>query len=625
MTERRRSSRLHGEATASLSLQPSPANSKIDSAPSTVQRIQRSTAKRKLFDTDNPPQDKDKKRRRGRPPLHKVVLTNDGLPITSLLCQFCTGDEDENRKGEAEGLLRCSVCLESAHPSCLSMSNELSKAAFLYDWQCFSCKSCQQCHSSAQTKHMLFCDSCDRGFHTFCLKPALKQPPEGEWTCPLCKRQAASVNGANTPPEVEVKAVGTKATSPFSSGQEEKATEHKDGNATAFEQQKDKKRRRSTVIVRRQKSSDRKRNAKKEPAQGEEEAGNGAKPATGVRGVAPEEKETTELADFSEQLKSVEAQLSGCAPAEELTYFLQAFSAAHAQSMREQSSFVGNREEEELVGSVRTLRSVCINNNEMETRFTSPYPDEFASLSRLFLCSFCLLPTSSPFMLRRHMAKCQARHPPGCEIYRKERLAIFEVDGAKSKDYCQRLCLLAKLFLHHKTLYHQVEPFLFYVVTDIERAGCQLVGYFSKEKESEKSYNVSCILVLPPYMRMGYGRIMIDLSYALSRREGKTGSPERPLSDLGLVSYRAYWKSVILQHLKQLGLGQHTISIKALSQRTAITASDLISTLQWMGKLKYWRGDHIVLLDSQSATPKSSSSRPLCRIDEKALRWKPPL
>lgn len=51
-----------------------------------------------------------------------------------------------------------------------------------------------------------------------------------------------------------------------------------------------------------------------------------------------------------------------------------------------------------------------------------------------------------------------------------------------SKIYCQNLCLLAKLFLDHKTLYYDVEPFLFYVLTKNDEKGCHLVGYFSKVK-----------------------------------------------------------------------------------------------------------------------------------------------
>jgi len=55
-----------------------------------------------------------------------------------------------------------------------------------------------------------------------------------------------------------------------------------------------------------------------------------------------------------------------------------------------------------------------------------------------------------------------------------------KVDGNVSTIYCQNLCLLAKLFLDHKTLYYDVEPFLFYVLTQNDVKGCHLVGYFSK-------------------------------------------------------------------------------------------------------------------------------------------------
>ena len=117
-------------------------------------------------------------------------------------------------------------------------------------------------------------------------------------------------------------------------------------------------------------------------------------------------------------------------------------------------------------------------------------------------------------VMKRHAQKCVWKHPPGDEIYRKDKLSVFEVGvllvywnsslsfkvcGKKYKQYCQNLCLIAKSFLDHKTLYYDVEPFLFYVMTAADSDGCHIVGYFSKEKNSFLNYNVSCILTLPPY------------------------------------------------------------------------------------------------------------------------------
>ena len=89
------------------------------------------------------------------------------------------------------------------------------------------------------------------------------------------------------------------------------------------------------------------------------------------------------------------------------------------------------------------------------------------------------------------------------------------MDGRKNKIYCQNLCLLSKMFLDHKSLFYDVEPFLFYVITETDDDGAHFVGYFSKEKLSPKNYNVSCIMTLPVRQRQGWGNLLIDFSESL--------------------------------------------------------------------------------------------------------------
>uniref|UniRef100_A0A3P9HX69 Histone acetyltransferase n=1 Tax=Oryzias latipes TaxID=8090 RepID=A0A3P9HX69_ORYLA len=271
------------------------------------------------------------------------------------------------------------------------------------------------------------------------------------------------------------------------------------------------------------------------------------------------------------------------------------------------------------------IKTIVFGRYELDTWYHSPYPEEYARLGRLYMCEFCLKYMKSQTILRRHMAKCVWKHPPGDEIYRKTNISVFEVDGKKNKIYCQNLCLLAKLFLDHKTLYYDVEPFLFYVMTEADNTGCHLVGYFSKEKNSFLNYNVSCILTMPQYMRQGYGKMLIDFSYLLSKVEEKVGSPERPLSDLGLISYRSYWKDVLLRYMNNFQ-GKE-ISIKEISQETAVNPVDIVSTLQALQMLKYWKGKHLVLKrqdlidDWKAKETKRGNSK---TIDPTALKWTPP-
>ncbi|KAL4252534.1 MYST (SAS/MOZ) family protein [Abortiporus biennis] len=224
------------------------------------------------------------------------------------------------------------------------------------------------------------------------------------------------------------------------------------------------------------------------------------------------------------------------------------------------------------------IRYIRFGEFDIQTWYDAPFPEEYANLpdGRLWLCEFCLKYMKSQFIASRHLMKCKMRHPPGDEIYRDGRISIFEVDGRKNKIYCQNLCLLSKMFLDHKSLFYDVEPFLFYVMTEVDTNGARFVGYFSKEKRSPKDYNVSCIMTLPVRQRQGWGNLLIDFSYLLSKKEGRPGSPEKPLSALGALGYRNYWTLSLMRYLQT---APDRPSLEDISVATSMTLEDTFTTL----------------------------------------------
>ncbi|XP_064293621.1 histone acetyltransferase KAT5 isoform X3 [Phalacrocorax carbo] len=290
-------------------------------------------------------------------------------------------------------------------------------------------------------------------------------------------------------------------------------------------------------------------------------------------------------------------------------------------------SLVSDRSHDDIVTRMKNIECIELGRHRLKPWYFSPYPQELTALPVLYLCEFCLKYGHSLRCLQRHLTKCDLRHPPGNEIYRKGTISFFEIDGRKNKSYSQNLCLLAKCFLDHKTLYYDTDPFLFYVMTEYDCKGFHIVGYFSKEKESTEDYNVACILTLPPYQRRGYGKLLIEFSYELSKVEGKTGTPEKPLSDLGLLSYRSYWSQTILEilmGLKAEGGERPQITINEISEITSIKKEDVISTLQYLNLINYYKGQYILTLseDIVEGHERAMLKRVL-RIDAKCLHFTP--
>lgn len=137
-------------------------------------------------------------------------------------------------------------------------------------------------------------------------------------------------------------------------------------------------------------------------------------------------------------------------------------------------------------------------------------------------------------------------------------------------------------------------------------------------------------MTMPQYQRQGFGRFLIDFSYLLSREEGQPGTPEKPLSDLGRVSYHAYWKSVVLEYLYKWR-GQ-PISMQNIADETGLFVPDIALALQLLnfvrcikrdGDFKYQLLFSIDWNKVEAHHAKVMRSKNRIPIDHECLRWTP--
>ncbi len=138
--------------------------------------------------------------------------------------------------------------------------------------------------------------------------------------------------------------------------------------------------------------------------------------------------------------------------------------------------------EHEEVTKVKNVNEIVLGKHVMECWYFSPFPKEYypnGFIERLYFCEYTLnFFREREELIRWSKSAAPPPHPPGNEIYRCGNLSMFEVDGSEQQEYCQNLSYLAKLFLDHKTLYYDVDPFLFYVLCEVDDHGFHIVGYF---------------------------------------------------------------------------------------------------------------------------------------------------
>ena len=278
--------------------------------------------------------------------------------------------------------------------------------------------------------------------------------------------------------------------------------------------------------------------------------------------------------------------------------------------------------------------------------YYSPYPLPYRHMSTLHVCGLCFCYFDSSTSLASHfLSNCPVHHPPGNELYRDENgsndgvggVSLFCVDGALSLSWCQCLCLCAKLFLDHKTAIFDCEQFLFFPLVRWLVGGFELLGYFSRSKQSfatsADSHNVACLLTFPHQQQRGYGRFLIAASYALSKVEGRVGGPERPLSDMGRVSYRRWWTEQLMESLSHYVHGS-SVMVAELSEQTAVQREDIVSVLRDMGMVTYQKGQYVCTVNQRRIAEwkeqrrTAEAAKPAvwrCDFKPALLQWVPPV
>ena len=74
-------------------------------------------------------------------------------------------------------------------------------------------------------------------------------------------------------------------------------------------------------------------------------------------------------------------------------------------------------------------------------------------------------------------------------------------------------------------------------------------------------------------------------------------------------------------------LNTYIISYLSSSQMTSIVQGDIISTLQSLNMVKYWKGQHVICVTPKQVEEHLKSAqykRPTITVDASSLRWTPP-
>ena len=146
--------------------------------------------------------------------------------------------------------------LPTVHPSCLNYPEDLTDQIYAQPWQCINCKTCFVCNQAGDDvssysdqpgqcrsaipcrvqEQMLFCDSCDLGYHMECHQPPITAKPQGRWECSTCARHTGFVAAPGPRPQQQQAAAAAKPELPLEKHFEVELPALPPGTGTSWQQ-----------------------------------------------------------------------------------------------------------------------------------------------------------------------------------------------------------------------------------------------------------------------------------------------------------------------------------------------------------------------------------------------------
>jgi len=89
--------------------------------------------------------------------------------------------------------------------------------------------------------------------------------------------------------------------------------------------------------------------------------------------------------------------------------------------------------------------------------------------------------------------KCGLNQLPGSEVYRKQELRVFAMDGSVGVNYCSGLGHLAQFFSSHASLCDDPALYVYNVLYRVNvTEGCHFIGYSAKVLKSMLCSHATC-------------------------------------------------------------------------------------------------------------------------------------